>query len=168
MSINTTPGGLSIFHADHGIEEAHGALIDAEFEGKEGFVLSVIEIPEGVPSLQSSLYGPSAGDGPVGEKDVHYYPRAGRSGPSRLIVAEPKEARKMVVVGVAPNGPIYTAYGTTAETATPREWWDPTLRPQGALESATFWGEHALCISQEDLESFQAAAKVVAEMAKQG
>ena len=37
---------------------------------------------------------------------------------------------------------IYTAYGSQA--VAPREWWENSLKPHEAVESAKFWSEHAL------------------------
>tara|TARA_R110000824_G_scaffold18284_1_gene72697 strand:+ start:131 stop:304 length:174 start_codon:yes stop_codon:yes gene_type:complete len=53
----------------------------------------------------------------------------------------------MVVIGTrVQDGTLllFTAYGTQSNTPSPREWWDAGMRPQEAIEAATFWSQHAL------------------------
>jgi len=141
----TTPAGLSLAHADHGLAEAHLALIDsllAEWDGS--FTLQLIEMPAECPALMSALYGPAAGDEPVSEDEVEYVKRGDRPGPSRLANLPPRPCRFMVLIaGPSDDGPvIYTAYGSPV--IAPREWWDPSMKPYEAIVANTFWAQHAL------------------------
>lgn len=140
-----TPAGNTIAHDDHGLEPCHLTLIDAALDGWDGsFLMLHLEIPEDCPPLLSALYGPAAGDPPVGEDAVEYEKRNERPGPSRLVSLPHRPARKMVLIaGPGSDGPIiYTAYGSPV--IAPREWWDSSMKPHEALESAKFWSEHAL------------------------
>ena len=143
-----TPKGIKIAHDDHDLQAEHLAFIDealAEWDGS--FIIKVLPLPEDCPSLPSALYGPSAGDKPITEDLVKYERRNNRPGPSRLIVAPKRPARNMVVIGTrVQDGTLllFTAYGTQSNTPSPREWWDAGMRPQEAIEAATFWSQHAL------------------------
>ena len=144
----TTPNGIVIAHDDHGLDATHLTFIDqalAEWDGS--FLLKVLELPDECPSLPCSLYGPSVGDEPVTEDQVTYKKRNNRPGPSRLIDAPSRPARNMVVCGMrVEDGTLmlFTAYGTQADAPSPREWWDSGMKPQEAIEAATFWSQHAL------------------------
>ena len=139
-----TPKGLTVGHADHGLTSEHLAVIDAAFEGETGFVLKVVTLPEGVPDLMSALYGPDGGDSPLSEDQVFYQVRNNRPGPSRLVARPHRPCRKMVVCGSASDGVVYTSYGTQADFPSPREWWDSSMKPHEAMQSAKFWSAHAL------------------------
>ncbi len=147
---NKTEAGLTLFHADHGIGVEHMDIIDKVFdESHEGFILKVVELPEGVPDLECGLWGPSCGDSPVPESAVTYRRRGSRRGVSRVLTAQSgrftRPCRKMVVVGDRSIKAVYTAYGTLAEKPTPREWWDTGLDSLAAVkESIHFWEQHAL------------------------
>lgn len=152
-----TPSGIEIVHADHGLENEHFAFIDFFIESTvwemkgAGFVdiehpssclwIEVLTLPEEISSLPSTLYGPEVGDDPITEDMVTYTIRNGRLGPSRLVDLPIREARKVCVVMM--SGKILTAYGTQMNVSTPREWWDPGMRPLETLEAATFWAIHA-------------------------
>ena len=139
-----TPNGLRIAHDDHGLSAEHLAVIDAAFEGETGFVLKLVTLPEGVPDLSSALYGPTAGDAPLSEDMVFYEVRNDRPGPSRLVRNPHRPCRNMVVVGLADQGIVFTAYGTQADAPSPREWWDTSMKPHEAVEASKFWSAHAL------------------------
>tara|TARA_Y100001963_G_C6703656_1_gene410790 strand:- start:36 stop:494 length:459 start_codon:yes stop_codon:yes gene_type:complete len=143
-----TPNGIVLAHDDHDLQPAHLIFIDdalADWDGS--FLLRVLELPVHCPNLLCSLYGPSVGDEPVTEDQVTYEKRNNRPGPSRLIDAPSRPARNMVVCGMrVEDGTLmlFTAYGTQATTPSPREWWDSGMKPQEAIEAATFWSQHAL------------------------
>ena len=143
-----TPNGIVIAHDDHDLQPEHLAFIDEALADWDGsFMLRVLTLPEGCPSLPSALYGPTAGDAPVTEDRVTYEKRNGRPGPSRLIAAPMRPARNMVVIGMrVEDGTLmlFTAYGTQSATPSPREWWDAGMKPSEAIDAAQFWSEHAL------------------------
>lgn len=142
-----TPNNIIIGHGDHGLQTEHLELIDTLLAGWDGtFRILCVELPEGVADLQCGLYGPAVGDNPITDDEVVYEKRGSRPGPSRLIDAPHRPARRMVVIA----GPgsdeaiVYTAYGTNAASPAPREWWDSSMKPAEAVEAATFWRDHAL------------------------
>jgi len=143
-----TPAGLQIAHADHGLEPQHLAFIDTALEGWDGsFKILLVQMSPECPDLSSALYGPSAGDAAISDDEVAYEKRGKRPGPSRLIDKPHRPCRGMVIiVGPMPAGPplVYTAYGTQSSMVSPREWWDSGMKPHEAIESATFWSQHAL------------------------
>lgn len=143
----TTPNGVPLLHADHGLDARHLALIDEVMEDREGFFLLSLPLEGALGgSLQSGLYGPVAGDPPVTEAEVEYVVRNERPGPSRLVSRPLRDADHLVVIGVAggENPKVFTAYGNRGTVIPPREWWDPTMKPQEAMEAAAFWQQHAL------------------------
>ena len=141
----TTPNGTPIFHADHGIQEAHMRLIDTLMQGKEGFFIEALPLGDLDGTLNSALYCPSAGDDPVREDEVEYAKRGDRPGPSRLIDRPCRPADHMVVIGIAgSDAKVFTAYGNIGPDIAPREWWDSSMRPEEAEASARFWKTHAL------------------------
>ena len=142
-SIITTPGGIVVAHADHGLCRGHFDLIDTALAGWDGqFRIFGIKLPQDL-LLPSALYGPLAGDAPIGEGEVTYVVRGGRKGPSRLIDLPSRPSDNMVVI-CGPHegqGVIYTAHG--GPDGAQREWWDsPT--PADAIAGGKFWSEHAL------------------------
>lgn len=149
MPASNTP--INIIHADHALDVDHLHIVETVVRKAEGFFIEVIELPESCASLQCALYGPSVGDEPVAEVDVEYVHRAERVGPSRLVNRPTRPCRRMVVIGVGGEHPsVYTAYGTQADSASPREWWDPTMTPAEAIVAAKYWNEHALARPQEE------------------
>jgi len=146
MSELTIPEALPLIHADHGVGDIHIYLAEqiARAAG-EGLFIEVFDLPRNVVSLSSSLYGPTAGDDPIGEDEVVYERRGDRAGLSRLVDRPARPCSRMVVVGVGGASPIlYTIYGTQAQEATPREWWDPTMTLPEGQAASKFWAEHAL------------------------
>ena len=74
--MTTTPNGIFVRHADHGLNTAHLALIDHIFETREpGFFVESYELPEDCEDLSCALYGPSVGDDAVGDDEVVYEAR---------------------------------------------------------------------------------------------
>lgn len=137
---------VNILHADHGLGEQHLAIVNSLAHEADGFFLTCLELPEGCPDLLSALYGPDAGDDPVGEDEVEYVQREGRPGKSRLIDRPHRPCRRMVVCGIGGGDApvVFTAYGTQAEEASQREWWDASMTPAEAVVAATWWTQHAL------------------------
>ena len=144
----------NIAHDDHGLSDGHvdavmaDPTIAAMPEG--GFVLTVIDIPEGLEALDCALYGPEVGDAPVGDAEVTLEARGGRAGPSRLVDRPHRPARRMVVVGIK-GGVCFTAYGTRAKDPSPMEPWDADRKcadgkiPEDERARAhEFWAAHAL------------------------
>lgn len=145
MTMTKTPAGTPIFHADHGIKEAHMRLIDALMAGREGFFIEALPLGSLSGTLQSALYGPSVGDAPVADSEVVYEVRGDRAGPSRLIDRPQRPADHMVVIGIGGDDPkVFTAYGNIGDRIAPREWWDASMKPHETAEAAAFWREHAL------------------------
>ena len=147
---------LDIAHDDHGLTPAHVALLQtspkiAAFD-EGSFVLVVLPLPDGVPSLPCALYGPSVGDDPVRDSDVMLEVRGDRDGPSRLIDLPHRPARNMVVCGMK-GGVCFTAYGTGATEPSPMEVWDVERKydagrfgvsKEDVQRSREFWAAHAL------------------------
>lgn len=147
--IAVTPAGVPIGHADHSLTEAHWAFIDEVMreEPQDGFFRLAVRLPDELPSLPSALYGPACDDDPIKDDEVEYVVRGNRPGPSRLIDRPHREGRWVVVIGLgvlSERPMIFTAYGSLNAVISPREWWDASMRPAEAIESAQFWAEHAL------------------------
>lgn len=147
-------------HADHGLSDQQIDWVFAQCKKKSlGFHVFAVPLPDDIGEVKSALYGPEAGDPPIGENEVVYQKRGKRPGPSRLVDRPHRPATHMVVVVRVDScsdpfraGPtlcwreyvVFTAYGTQASRPTPREWWDTSMKPHEAVESAKFWSEHAL------------------------
>ena len=156
-------------HDDHGLTEQQVQWVFDQCRNarSEGFHVFAEPLPEHIGEVSSALYGPEAGDPPIGEDEVVYEKRGNRPGPSRLVDRPERAATHMVIVclikthrvpthedkrtGPAPELVlfwheyiVFTAYGTQAHRPTPREWWDASMRPTEAVEAAQFWSEHAL------------------------
>ncbi len=147
MATTTNNGKVTIAHDDHGLTDEHVAFVEQEAMKQAGFFMVNVEMPAELPDLTSGLYGPSVGDAPITEDEVSYEPRNGRPGPSRLIAKPERPCRRMVIIGLDKGEEgiiVFTAYGTQSEKIAPREWWDTSMKPQEAVEAATFWTEHAL------------------------
>jgi len=137
---------LQVHHADHGIgAETLQSLLAAE-PLPEGFFIVVRPLPPGAPDVFSALWGPTAGDVPVGDGEVTYVTRSPDRPPSRTVVRPHRPIRTVVLIGInAPEGvTLFTAYGGPA--AAPREVGDPSMEGDAAAqaESAAFWAVHAL------------------------
>lgn len=148
-------------HDDHGLSDKQVEWVFAQCANSrpEGFHVFAEPLPEGIGEVSSALYGPEAGDPPLGENEVVYEKRGNRPGPSRLVDRPHRPATHMVIVVLIKTcwvpfvpGPtqcydehiVFTAYGTQASRPTPREWWDASMKPHEAVEAAKFWSEHAL------------------------
>lgn len=149
-SVPTAIGGqvvpsIKITHGDHGLLPAHWEVVEAFVTGRgEGFFLTTLDLPEGVPDLQNALWGPASGDAPVPEEEVHYANRGGR-GDSRLCSRPTRPTRLLTIIGmVNADGSvnIFTAYGGPAAE---REPTDPFCPAEALPAAKEFWdGKHAL------------------------
>ena len=150
----TTPNFQTIAHDDHDLTPAHVALVmnapEVGAYDDGAFVLTVVQLPDGVASLPCALYGPEAGDAPVLDHAVTLEARGDRRGPSRLIAEPHRPARNMVIIGIK-GSVCFTAYGTRASAPSPMEPWDAERKHADGkitleeLECARkFWAVHAL------------------------
>jgi hypothetical protein len=134
-------------HMDHDITPAQWDYIFSRFAGRSEFLTETLELPEDLGSVANALYGPSCGDPPVFESEVHYVMRGTRAGQSRMI-DRPKRATRWVRVIAGPHDGnacvLYTAYGVADKDmpTSPREPWDPACSDIAA--SKAFWAVHAL------------------------
>ncbi len=131
-------------HLDHGLTDAQVAHILERFGDREGFFIESFTLPEELGTVPSAMYGPVAGDAPIGEGEVFYKTRGARRGESRLIDAPPREQRRVTLIAGPHEGAtiLYTAYGGPLA---PREPFDVLDQPEEVQrESNTFWAEHAL------------------------
>lgn len=132
-------------HVDHVPSEVIEYVLN-KFSDKEGFFIETFVLPEEMPTLENSLYGPQCGDDPVKESDVYYEKRIGREWLSRL-VKKPKRQTRTCTVIAGPhdemNCVLYTVFGGPCS---PKELDDPSLKPEGFDESLKFWYDHALSL----------------------
>ena len=148
-------------HNDHGITPEHFKFVNTSEELlaiPEGeFFNRLLVMPDSLPSVESLLYGPSAGDAAITEDDerVFYSKRSNRHEQSRCIHAPTRLARNLVVIGIR-GGACFTMYGTQSLRVSPREPWDTGFDTEQERAFATmFWKEHALAkepVSVEDCE----------------
>ena len=137
---------MKVFHADHGLVPQHFTAIEKAVEGVQGFFIKVISL-DGLPPLESALYGPSVGDEPV-VVDVELIVRNNRPGPSRMVRRPMKRATGLVAIGMVNEEGIllFTAYGTTGGVVAPREPWDKGLNEEEKKQAEEFWAVHALAL----------------------
>ncbi len=129
-----------ISHLDHGLTDAQIKFIFERFGDHQAFLLKTIELPAELGTVPCGLYGPTMGDEPVPESQVHYQVRGERKGESRMVRASARPSRLVTVIaGMYEDEPciLYTAFGGPAS---PKEPWDCNNDP----ESVAFWAEHAL------------------------
>lgn len=135
---------ISVFHADHGVSnDLLLRLLKMAKVPRNGFFLKTLELPEDVPSLTSALYGPVAGDSPVGPDEVVYLRRSPDRPLSRMVHLPVRLTREVTIIGTAHSGDvvIFTAYGGKAA---PKEVMDPTHTAESKAEAEAFWSAHAL------------------------
>jgi hypothetical protein len=89
-------------HMDHGFTQDQWSHIFAKYADKKEFFIDTFELPEGLGTVTDELYGPSAGDAPVLESEVHYARRGERAWDSRL-VARPMKPTRFVRVIAGPH-----------------------------------------------------------------
>lgn len=138
---------MKIFHADHGVTDAHWAFITPNLPSEDGFFIKVVELSSALGDISCGLYGPSEGDKPVPESEVHYACRNGRSCASRLTDKPVRPARWVVVIGIRDAGEltIFTAYGSRKGCVAEQEPGDTSLPSWDEVQAAReFWKTHAL------------------------
>ncbi len=104
-------------HMDHGFTQEQWDYIFKKFEGRDAFFIETFELPENLGTVTTELYGPSAGDPPVFEADVHYAARGERAWKSRMVKRPRRPTRLVrVIAGPYDGHPcvLFTAYGVTA------------------------------------------------------
>ncbi len=136
---------MKVFHADHGLVSEHFTAIEKAVEGVQGFFIKVISL-DGLPQLESALYGPSVGDEPV--VDAEFIVRNNRPGPSRMVRRPMKSATGLVAIGMVNEEGVllFTAYGNTHGIVAPREPWDKGLSETEKIQAEEFWAVHALAL----------------------
>ena len=139
-----------IGHNDHGITEKQLEFIqnNKELLGllNGTLIKKIIQLPKGIGTVKSALYGPKAGDNPIAEKDVFYIKRGGRKGPTRMINKPTRLTSTICVIGIK-NGPAFTMYGTQSDKPSPMEIWDNKMKflsNNEQEEIRKFWEEHAI------------------------
>ena len=138
----------TIAHNDHSVSDEQMEWIQnhSKFKSLENgtFVCEILTIPEELGVIPSALYGPTAGDSPVTEKEVTYKIRNGRDDLSRMIDKPMRSAHNICIIGLV-GKVAFTLYGTQSDTPALREPWDESLNTEKEIEEAQkFWSEHAL------------------------
>jgi hypothetical protein len=148
--MNTTPGGIFVAHADHGLGVKHLSLIDsalASWDGKS-LIKKLVILPPDCESLMSALYGPLVGDELICDDspDVIWEARGNRELKSKLVDRPHRPVRSMVVVAGPgrDEGIVYTAYGSSL--IAPQERGDPYLSDADRPLAEAFWSAHALAV----------------------
>jgi hypothetical protein len=90
-------------HCDHALTAAHKALILSTFKDRTGFFLETIPLGD-LPPLPCGLFGPSMGDLPIPESEVHYARRGQRTVESRMVDRAPRVSTRMTVIGGCTTG----------------------------------------------------------------
>lgn len=139
-----------IGHSDHGITKKQLEFIQHKrvlLEFSDGtFIKMVIELPQNIGTVESSLYGPKSGDKPVMEKEVFYKRRGNRNGETRMLDKPKRLVSKICVIGIR-NGVAFTMYGTQSDKPSPMEVWDKKFKYLSSNEQEEirkFWKEHAI------------------------
>jgi hypothetical protein len=89
-------------HMDHGFTAEQWVFLFKQFADRRAFFLETVELPEGLGTVDSELYGPSAGHMPVIESEVFYARRGQRTWLSRM-VRRPKQPTRFVRVIAGPH-----------------------------------------------------------------
>ena len=148
--MTTTPGGIFVAHADHGLSVEHMSLIDIALTGWDGksLIKKLVTLPANCESLMSALYGPLVGDELICDDspDVIWEARGGRELKSKLVNRPHRPVRTMVVIAGPgrEEGIVYTAYGSPL--VAPQEREDPYLSDADRPMAEAFWSVHALAI----------------------
>jgi hypothetical protein len=137
---------MKIEHNDHGLTASHAVFLASALASETGFFVRSYVLPDELPSLPAAAYGPTEGDAPVGESEVHYTARGPRGNLSRMVARPTRPARHVVAIGDASAGVLYTAYGTLTGTIAPREPGDidSSKEPEAHAEATAWWAQHAL------------------------
>lgn len=153
MAFNNTDGNTaavpnytiaSVGHGDHGVSQEIMLKAVQEIAPGEGFFIANVALPEGV-TLLSALYGPTAGDPPVTELEVHYAKRTPDRPFSRLVSRPHRPCSRMTILGMNRGGAVHviTAYG--GPSVSPPEVGDMGFTSAEEYQRAfAFWRDHAL------------------------
>ncbi len=134
-------------HMDHAIAPRQWDYLFSQLAERTSAFVETLELPDSLGTVANALYGPSVGDPPIDESEVHYVTRGARVGQSRM-VRRPLRPTRWIRVIAGPHGGypcvLYTAYGVAAKDTAeaPREPWDPECKDVEA--SKAFWNAHAL------------------------
>lgn len=145
------PGPRAILRDDghydtHGLTKAHLDYIASHPEVLAAKGPVTLTMPSHLAPLKNALVGPSSGDSPVGEHQVHYKSRGGgRNYNSRMMRGSPRETRMVTAISVPDQKTgrpfLVTAWGGPLS---PKEVDDPSHTPESRAESKKFWSQHAL------------------------
>jgi hypothetical protein len=105
-------------HTDHAINQAQWHFILDSLEDRTGFFIETLELPQGLGFVLNELYGPSAGDPPVPEAEVHYGRRGDRAWDSRLVKMPKRPTRFIRVIAGPHDGEacvLFTAYAVSSK-----------------------------------------------------
>ena len=132
-------------HADHDLTPAHTTHVDKVFPAAPGFHLLTVEMPEGLPDLPNSLYGPTCGDDPVSEDQVTYVVRGDRGWEDRMVadrIDKPQRpSRLLTMIGLREEDDSITLF--TAHGGPPAER-NPADESGDQEVAKAFWATHAL------------------------
>lgn len=145
------PGPRAILRDDghydtHGLTKAHLDYIASHPEVLAAKGPVTLTLPSHLAPLKNALVGPSSGDSPVGEHQVHYKSRGGgRNYNSRMMRGSPRETRMVTAISVPDQKTgrpfLVTAWGGPLS---PKEVDDPSHTPESRAEAKKFWSQHAL------------------------
>jgi|6_EtaG_2_1085325.scaffolds.fasta_scaffold03118_4 hypothetical protein len=135
---------MTVFHADHGINQPHLDYIYSEIMklNVEGLFILRIDLPEELGKVSCGLHGPAMGDEPIAEEEVTYKVRGDRAWTDRLVNREPRFVSYVQAIGIRRTPrtvQLFTCYGGPLAPQNPN---DPTN--QDVDGAKVFWAEHAL------------------------
>lgn len=139
---------LPVSHVDHGLSQEQIDWLLEQFEDKDGFFLTTVELPEELGTVPCGLHGPTMGDEPVTDSECRAEIRGERGWTSRVCDRPARQVRSVSIIA----GPhednacvLYTAFGGPVANQEPG---DPCVQSDKAklAASKTFWAEHALSV----------------------
>lgn len=136
----------------HGLTPEH-----LEWLGTQPDVLAAkgpvtVTIPDHLPSVPNSIVGPSMGDDPVSEDQVHYANRGGGRPYDSRMIHGPHRSTRMLTVIARPHSEtgrpfLITAFGGPLA---PKEVNDPSHTEESKKQAEQFWSQHALVTGKEE------------------
>jgi hypothetical protein len=140
----------------HGLTPEHLSWLGSHPEVLAAKGPVTLTLPEHLPPLPVGIIGPSLGDNPVGEDQVHYANRGGgRPYESRMVhYGGPDKTTRMITAISRPHAEtgkpfLITAFGGPLA---PKEVNDPSHTEESRAEAQKFWSQHAL-IAKSDKEN---------------
>ncbi len=85
-------------HLDHDLTTEQVAYLFERFADRNAFFIETLELPPELGTVPCFLYGPTMGDQPVPESEVHYYARGVRTYQTRSIYKDSRPTRKVTVI----------------------------------------------------------------------